>query len=94
MPPRSAFEVFEAREIGGIGSRGSSPAAARRTRGSSPSVRDAYAVSGWRSKPVCLPGRTFAADFRERFDRRPGPYAAYGFEAMRVALDGIGERGS
>ena len=34
-----------------------------------------------------------AADFRDAFeaehDRRPGPYAAYGYEAMAVVLDSI-----
>jgi branched-chain amino acid transport system substrate-binding protein len=37
-----------------------------------------------------LPPGSFPADFRERFDRRPGPYAAYGHDAMRVALEAIG----
>ena len=37
-----------------------------------------------------LPQRAFPAEFRERFGRRPGPYAAYGYEAMRVAMEEIG----
>jgi branched-chain amino acid transport system substrate-binding protein len=37
-----------------------------------------------------LPGGVrFAADFRRRLHRPPGPYAAYGYEAMRLALDAI-----
>jgi branched-chain amino acid transport system substrate-binding protein len=36
-----------------------------------------------------LPERTFVGEFRESFGRSPGPYAAYGYEAMRVALDAI-----
>jgi hypothetical protein len=39
--------------------------------------------------------RRFEADFRERFGREPGPYAAVGYEAMRsvlVALDRAGSR--
>lgn len=38
-----------------------------------------------------LPGPAFAKGFRARFGREPGPYAAYGYEAMRVALEAIGE---
>lgn len=48
-----------------------------------------YAVSG-AVEPGLLPDAAFASQFRERFGRRPGPYAAYGFEAMRVALEAIG----
>jgi branched-chain amino acid transport system substrate-binding protein len=48
-----------------------------------------HAVSG-AVEASRLPERTFPAEFRERFGRRPGPYAAYGYEAMRVALEAIG----
>jgi hypothetical protein len=40
--------------------------------------------------PASLPDRGFARLFRERFDRDPGPYAAYGYEAMAFALQAIG----
>jgi ABC-type branched-subunit amino acid transport system substrate-binding protein len=36
------------------------------------------------------PDRRFAEPFRDRFDRDPGPYAAYGYEAMAFALQAIG----
>jgi branched-chain amino acid transport system substrate-binding protein len=49
----------------------------------------ALAVSG-AVEAQRLPAGSFPADFRERFDRRPGPYAAYGYEAMRIALEAIG----
>jgi branched-chain amino acid transport system substrate-binding protein len=39
--------------------------------------------------PENLPGGSFAASFRDEFSRDPGPYAAYGYEAMRVALAAI-----
>ena len=38
-----------------------------------------------------LPDAAFARGFRARFGREPGPYAAYGYEAMRVALEAIGK---
>lgn len=38
-----------------------------------------------------LPGSGFAGDFRSEFGRDPGPYAAYGYEAMQLALFGIAE---
>lgn len=41
--------------------------------------------------PSRLPDPRFAADFEQRFGRAPGPYAAYGFEAMSLALAGIDE---
>jgi hypothetical protein len=49
--------------------------------------------------PSHLPpaGRRFVARFRDRYGRRPGRYAAYGYEAMAVVLDSIeraGELGS
>ena len=82
------IQVFEAREIGESGPEfiaGGGPIGP----GKLTDGPDAYAVSG-AVEPGLLPG-SFAADFRERFDRRPGPYAAYGFEAMRVALEAIAE---
>jgi branched-chain amino acid transport system substrate-binding protein len=39
------------------------------------------------------PGRQFASRFAQRFGREPGPYAAYGYEAMALLLDSI-ERGA
>jgi ABC-type branched-subunit amino acid transport system substrate-binding protein len=37
-------------------------------------------------------GRAFVARFRQRFGRLPGPYGAYGYEAMAVILDAIEQR--
>jgi ABC-type branched-subunit amino acid transport system substrate-binding protein len=44
--------------------------------------------------PRFLPRRSpeLSALFRDRFDRPPGPYAAYGYEAMSVVLDAIESR--
>ncbi len=41
--------------------------------------------------PAQLPaaGREFAASFADEYGRRPGSYAAYGYEAMALALDSI-----
>jgi branched-chain amino acid transport system substrate-binding protein len=39
--------------------------------------------------PSRLPGRSFPSQFRERFHRAPGPYAAYGYEAMELVLQSI-----
>ena len=39
--------------------------------------------------PENLPGVEFPAEFEQRFGRAPGPYAAYGYEAMNLALQGI-----
>jgi branched-chain amino acid transport system substrate-binding protein len=44
--------------------------------------------------PRLLPDKEFATRFAERFRRDPGPYAAYGYEAMALALQGIGEAGT
>jgi branched-chain amino acid transport system substrate-binding protein len=41
--------------------------------------------------PADLPGRAFVDEFRASFGREPGAYAAYGFEAMALALQAIGE---
>ena len=35
------------------------------------------------------PGRELARDFERRYDRAPGRYAAYGYEAMAAILDSI-----
>ncbi len=40
--------------------------------------------------PSRLPDRRFMGLFQDRFDREPGPYAAYGYEAMAFALQAIG----
>jgi branched-chain amino acid transport system substrate-binding protein len=44
--------------------------------------------------PKRLPGRDFAVRFAHRFNRAPGPSAAYGFEAMALVLQGIGDAGT
>jgi len=40
--------------------------------------------------PDRLPDRRFIGLFHDSFDREPGPYAAYGYEAMAFALQAIG----
>jgi ABC-type branched-subunit amino acid transport system substrate-binding protein len=37
------------------------------------------------------PGQRFVGRFRRRFDRQPGPHAAYGYEAMQLVLQSIGD---
>jgi branched-chain amino acid transport system substrate-binding protein len=44
--------------------------------------------------PSRLPGRQFPSQFQERFQRPARPYAAYGYEAMALVLQGIREAGS
>jgi branched-chain amino acid transport system substrate-binding protein len=44
--------------------------------------------------PKVLPGKDFDTRFAQRFHRNPGPYAAYGYEAMALVLQGIGEAGT
>jgi branched-chain amino acid transport system substrate-binding protein len=39
--------------------------------------------------PSNLPGRQFATQFEQRFHRSPGPYAAYGYDAMGLTLQAI-----
>jgi branched-chain amino acid transport system substrate-binding protein len=39
------------------------------------------------------PGQDFAAAFESEYDRAPGPYAAYGYEAMALVLDAIERAG-
>ena len=41
--------------------------------------------------PSNLADKAFAADFESSFERPPGPYAAYGYEAMSLVLAAIGE---
>jgi branched-chain amino acid transport system substrate-binding protein len=44
--------------------------------------------------PKLLPDKEFDSRFAQRFRRNPGPYAAYGYEAMALILQGIGEAGT
>jgi branched-chain amino acid transport system substrate-binding protein len=39
--------------------------------------------------PSRLPGAAFVSEFETRFQRSPGPYAAYGYEAMGLVLQAI-----
>lgn len=56
-----------------------------------PSLLDASYVTSAAIDPSQLPpaGREFARAFEAKYDRRPGPYAAYGYEAMAVIIDSI-----
>lgn len=47
-----------------------------------------YVTSGALA-PIRLPKSAFPADFRRRFERDPGPYAAYGYDAMQLVLEAI-----
>ncbi|HET8592047.1 MAG TPA: branched-chain amino acid ABC transporter substrate-binding protein, partial [Solirubrobacterales bacterium] len=44
--------------------------------------------------PSRLPGQGFVGAFSNRFGREPGPYAAYGYEAMALILQSIAEAGT
>ncbi len=44
--------------------------------------------------PANLRGRSFPGQFADRFHRQPGPYAAYGYEAMGLILQAIREAGT
>jgi branched-chain amino acid transport system substrate-binding protein len=44
--------------------------------------------------PERLPGKQFPTQFRDRFHRDPGPYAAYGYEAMELAMQAIAGAGT
>jgi branched-chain amino acid transport system substrate-binding protein len=44
--------------------------------------------------PKLLPDKRFDARFTKRFRRAPGPYAAYGYEAMALVLQSIGGAGT
>jgi branched-chain amino acid transport system substrate-binding protein len=39
--------------------------------------------------PGLLPEKAFPGRFQERFARAPGPYAAYGYEAMALVLAAV-----
>jgi ABC-type branched-subunit amino acid transport system substrate-binding protein len=41
-----------------------------------------------------LPGRSLLGQFIDRFHRPPGPYVAYGYEAMELVLQAIREAGT
>jgi branched-chain amino acid transport system substrate-binding protein len=58
-------------------------------------ARAAYVTSG-AEDPRQLPsaGQRFLREFRDRYGRLAGPYAAYGYEAMAVVLDSIRRAGS
>ena len=51
--------------------------------------KDLYEISA-ALDPTELPGSSFPVEFRSSFGREPGPYAAYGYEAMSLALAAIG----
>jgi branched-chain amino acid transport system substrate-binding protein len=44
--------------------------------------------------PSRLPGKDFVSLFKGRFHRPPGPYAAYGYEAMGLILQAIRDAGT
>ena len=44
--------------------------------------------------PKLLPGKQFDTRFAQRFHRYPGPSAAYGYEAMALVLQAVGEAGT
>jgi branched-chain amino acid transport system substrate-binding protein len=44
--------------------------------------------------PKRLPDQEFETRFAQRFHRSPGPYAAYGYEAMALVLQGIRAAGT
>jgi ABC-type branched-subunit amino acid transport system substrate-binding protein len=44
--------------------------------------------------PSALPTRDFISQFRARFGRDPGPYAAYAYEAMELVLQSISSAGT
>lgn len=52
-----------------------------------------YAVSA-ELDPSRLPGKQFPSQFERRFHRAPGPYAAYGYEAMELVLQAIAGAGT
>jgi ABC-type branched-subunit amino acid transport system substrate-binding protein len=55
-------------------------------------VGESLGITSAAQDPEQLPqrGQRFLRDFRKRYDREPGPYAAYGYEAMALALQAIG----
>jgi branched-chain amino acid transport system substrate-binding protein len=44
--------------------------------------------------PKLLPDKQFETRFARRYHHNPGPYAAYGYEAMALVLQGIGDAGT
>ncbi|HKH22400.1 MAG TPA: ABC transporter substrate-binding protein [Solirubrobacterales bacterium] len=52
-----------------------------------------YELSAQLDAPM-LPGKKFHSQFARRYRRSPGPYAAYGYEAMALVLQAIGEAGT
>jgi ABC-type branched-subunit amino acid transport system substrate-binding protein len=52
-----------------------------------------YELSGWLD-PKLLPDKNFDSRFARRFHRKPGPPAAYGYEAMALVLHAIGDAGT
>jgi len=60
-----------------------------------PRVREGARFTSAALDPSQLPadGQAFVRDFRKRYGRRPGRYAAYGYEAMAVVLDSIRRAG-
>jgi branched-chain amino acid transport system substrate-binding protein len=52
-----------------------------------------YSVSA-ELDPGRLPGKGFGSQFEQRFHRSPGPYAAYGFEAMGLVLHAVRAAGN
>jgi branched-chain amino acid transport system substrate-binding protein len=61
----------------------------------SPSPSHGVVLTSAAQDPSQLPalGRRFVRTFRDRYRRSPGPYAAYGYEAMAVVLDSIRRAG-
>jgi ABC-type branched-subunit amino acid transport system substrate-binding protein len=55
--------------------------------------RRAVLVSSAPAPAGSAPDRAFAADFRRRLGRAPGPYAAVGYEAMRSVLAALERAG-
>ena len=80
VPPEAAAVdmAFNAGEVRGLG-----------LSGPGGSYRTAEALD-----PSRLPDKQFADEFRASFSRAPGPYAAYGYEAMALVLQAIGDADS
>ena len=56
----------------------------------SPAARRHVVLVSSAPEPGSTPAlRRFEASFREQFRRRPGPYAAVGYDAMRAVLDAL-----
>ncbi|HEY7150893.1 MAG TPA: branched-chain amino acid ABC transporter substrate-binding protein [Solirubrobacterales bacterium] len=63
--------------------------------GPAPLVEPGVFLTAAAQDPAQLPssGKRFLRAFRQRYGRAPGPYAAYGYEAMAVVLDSIRRAG-